>query len=282
MPTTPDTDNPYDDFETIHEVRGRASEQIEMLGRSKDPVHQELARKLASCVERSCHSGTCPRCMREYRLLWIDDASHLLKNEWQERQSFAEIHNGGFLADHSYVGLLTFVSPDTFIEPGQLLAFDPNRFKSQIGDTINRATDHQAIVVGAIDYALTSWTLAGKTAWQPHIHGLMFCGRGTDAAQTTLEHYSVGNEYVSKPILIRPLSTTPERAAGYVIKAYFEKRIPYISPVTGAERARHVPLPIWARRELAVFLDRTPIEDRLFLLNCSRSEAKGLYTKFGK
>jgi Sel1 repeat len=141
-----------------------------------------------------------------------------------------------------YVGLLTLVFSDVLIARGQLRRFDLSNFKDRIAQHLRRAGLGRLQTVGGIDFSLTAWTKQGVTAWQPHLHAMVWCQMGIEETAQILREHTRTSALVGEPVNLTPVTGDLPSVAGYTLKAYFEKRVPYMSEQTGEYRVRHLPL----------------------------------------
>lgn len=104
------------------------------------------------------------------------------------------------------LGFLTVVIPDLLIAKGDLHTCDLYLLKDRIAHILNRAGLNEMLVIGGIDFALTVWTKAGITAWQPHLHGIVCCPMGLAEAEALLSQHLKGTVLVAKPVDLQPIT----------------------------------------------------------------------------
>lgn len=235
-----DVDQPYPDFETLAQARNCRLWMVDNLKGLKSKVYRRLADKLKRCDDIShCGSGMCPMCMRRVRLKWVNDGMAHIEREWT--------------VGHKHVSSFMMVVPHHFVEPGKLFTLVPRQLGELMADHMKRAGLHDLHVIGGINPTL--WSDRGEYRWGGVIYAIGHHPHDMRWPTETFDHQLI------KP---RKLPAT----LGDLLESFFCFQM----PCDDSSNVKQVPQPGWATRELGLWLDRNPIEDRMFLKGVRRGD----------
>ena len=223
---------------------------VKALRRDRGTEAIALAGKLTACSSRHrCLSGACPICGRALQRMCVDATRNLFDD-----------HGGEML-------VVNVVMRSGWIELGDLIdddIFDKTRRR------LRRALEDVNVpAVGGFDISLNEHeTEAFAPHWAPHAF-LLVPSRPLRRREARFRELFLPDARTPRPIFIQDFDG---RRAGraYAFKADFSRRVTLL-PRWRADGSRSTfgtrPTPIWGPRrvELALALDRTGLDARLFL-----------------
>jgi hypothetical protein len=172
------------------------------------------------------------------------------------------------------------------ITPGKLHSFDMEKATERVSKRIERALKEAGLshirIIGGMDISLNEETPSSGDRWPSYwqIHWcLIVQGCGQKKLKLALAKAFPATDRVPRPVRIQQIKDTPAdmaRAISYSFKSVFFRRVSYRSPRSAARpeqlcfQTRVCPLKTQQRIELALFLDRFPVTQRLLLRNVRR------------
>jgi hypothetical protein len=172
------------------------------------------------------------------------------------------------------------------ISSGDLHTLDVRRLKTLLVKRLERALKvgglEHVIILGGLDLSFNEETESSgnrwPSFWQPH-WDFIVQGCSREELKRALKSAFPASRKVPRPFRIEQVKETPEdyaRVISYGLKAVFFRRVSYIGirsktkPDQKCFRTRICPLKPKEQRELALFLDRVPVMQRLFLRGVRR------------
>ena len=238
---------PPDGFETSADAEERRRRLIHIL-KSGGNDQRQLARKLARCrKEDRCRSGSCPSCLRLFRLVFLREGLQVLES----RTSWVRAS----------------ILPRAMAVPqGKLHHLSLARIVKTTRKRLERCLPDRTLVLGGVDISLNT-TNNADPIWQGHLYLLI------ESKVTLAFKQRARNAFPAEPSAKRPYNFrqvgSHRKPLTYCIKPVFARRSQYVAK--GKSHVTDQPLSSKQVAELALFLDQYAIGDRLILKGVRRA-----------
>lgn len=219
---------------------GRQRLKVKYAGalRRGGPTFHALSEKIRGCdADRRCGSGACPDCMAAAGRWFVE----------RVRETFAS----------GNCSLLTIVPSDPRLHPRTLAGFDLAVHRGAFLSNLCRANLNDLRLVGAMDFSFNFDAGTRSSFWSIHWHCIIEAAVAADVGER-LKHYYGPSRLVDRPIQIKRITVTPERAFAYCYKNAFDAKHFSGAAYTPRVDFNHPNFP-----ELAATLDQIGVRGRL-------------------
>jgi len=235
-------------IETRLEAQARRDGYVSVLLGHGTTNAQRLGRRLKECSTlRSCGSGACPLCLREYRLSLLD----------------------GFEADLNWYRHLTRVSvvpKGGRVAAGKLKDFDLDKWVAAASKNLERKGPDRSWALFGVD---VSWNVGKEPEpyWQMHLYGVAAKLEGENFDWSGVFPLDKRDDRPLKRGDVGPTTEDRQKVVSYMLKGYFNRRSSYRGSRNPKARSGWKTRPFDIKPaqlpELLLFLDRYPIRTRL-------------------
>lgn len=252
-------------FETFQMTKAWCQSTAKFLGKHL-PHKSKLRRRLEACKkDRRCASGACPTCRRQVRRWFVGQALELLEHI---RTHMPHLLTTPILA-------VTIIDRQDQRPQGELHTLDMTAMVKRIRKLVERAGLGPVVIFGGVDFSfniddtgLDRW----DPHWCPHLH-LVVIGVPRKVLKKALGPHFIADRTVKRPFYVKEVKGTGDdfvRKSSYCLKNVFNKIPRFIGAATGKEHNKKYYLIRELAAELAAYLDRYQLTDRLFLRNIRR------------